>query len=94
MNGCSNCSKRRDTRKECPWGGTYHHKGEGGEHIGICNAYKQETNADRIRAMSDETLCSFLLGWQISTLEDAQNGILPDREGCKDWLHQPWEEDA
>jgi len=39
MNGCDNCSKRRDIQKECPWGGTYHYRGEHGEKIGICNAY-------------------------------------------------------
>ena len=31
MSGCNNCSKRRDITKECPWGGTYQHKGENGE---------------------------------------------------------------
>ncbi len=60
MNGCNNCAKRRDLEKECPWGGTYHHHGEHGEKIGICNAYKEETNADRIRAMTDKELAEFI----------------------------------
>lgn len=61
MKGCNNCAKRRDIKKECPWGGSYQHCGEHGEQIGICNAYRQETNADRIRAMSDEELAGYIL---------------------------------
>lgn len=61
MNRCNNCAKRRDVQKECPCGGTYHHRGEHGERIGTCNAYRKETNADRIRAMSDEELADQLV---------------------------------
>ena len=34
---CKNCIKRGKT---CPWDGSYQHKGENGEEIGICNAYE------------------------------------------------------
>lgn len=85
MNGCSNCSKHRDIRKECPWGGTYHHKAESGEHIGICNVYEHETNADHIRSLNDEELANLLCinGWRLWETSE-----------CLDWLRQPWEEDA
>lgn len=85
MNGCNNCSKRRDIRKECPWGGTYHHRGEDGEHIGICNAYKQETNADHIQAMSDEELAAYFATMFCHGYGQPQ---------LLSWLRQPWEGDA
>lgn len=97
MNICNNCSKRRDIRKECPWGGIYHHKGENGEHIGICNAYKQETKADHIQAMSDEELIRFQASL-IKTLGCPPNNpevCIDDCEKCWGiYLRQPWEGDA
>lgn len=89
MNGCNNCAKRRDIEKECPWGGTYHHHGESGEKIGICNAYKKETNADRIRAMSDEELAKNLIPMLIELCEDG----VPCNELVREWLQQPAGED-
>lgn len=54
--------------------------------------YKAKTNADRIRAMSDEELANFLTGF-------SNNGLWAteiEREVCyktiADWLHQPAEE--
>lgn len=93
--GCYNCAKRRDLRKECPWGGTYNHKGEYGEKIGICNAYKHETNADRIRAMSDEDLAHWIckkmgrcdpLMCPGAKLCKAEDGLA---NGLVKWLKQP-----
>lgn len=81
MNGCSNCSKRREIKLECPWGGTYHHKGENGEEIGICNAYRQETNADRIQAMSDEKMAKDLIPLIMEVCEDG----IPCDEYMLDW---------
>lgn len=52
----------------------------------------QPTNADRIRAMSDEELHCFLLGFQTSTISDYKRGIMPNAEKCLDFLRQPAEE--
>ena len=97
MNGCNNCSKRRDIEKECPWGGAYNHRGEHGEHIGICNAYRRETNADRIRAMSDEELAVFLAKVD-AALYRADLDVIAYRGAAVndnlDWLAQPTQEDG
>lgn len=37
--GCGNCAY--NSKKACPWGGTYNHKGDNGEEIGICNAWME-----------------------------------------------------
>lgn len=86
MNGCDNCSKRRDIQKECPWGGTYHYRGEHGEKIGICNAYQQESNADHIRSMTDKELAELIMlsdefDFDICRLCDYQNPTLNDDRG-------------
>ena len=47
-----------------------------------CNYFREMTNADRIRAMSDEELAEFLI-------DLADDGNLKIRE----WLQQPAEED-
>ena len=47
-----------------------------------CNYFREMTNADRIRAMSDEELAEFLI-------DLADDGNLRIRE----WLQQPAEED-
>lgn len=54
-----------------------------------CGAYKPPmTNADRIRAMSDEELGKFLYGYFWGRLP-----VLPNREEkLLDWLQQPAEE--
>ena len=46
------------------------------------------TNADHIRAMSDEELAEFLIG------VDVDNATLPFTNNWLDWLRQPWEEDV
>ena len=48
-----------------------------------CNYFREMTNADRIRAMSDEELAEFLI-------DLADDGNLRIRE----WLRQPAEEDG
>ena len=48
-----------------------------------CNYFREMTNADRIRSMSDEELAEFLI-------DLADDGNLRIRE----WLQQPAEEDA
>lgn len=35
---CKTCLHSK--KLTCPWEGTYHHKGEHGEKIGVCNAWK------------------------------------------------------
>lgn len=35
---CDTCAHNK--KQSCPWEGTYHHKGEHGEKIGVCNAWK------------------------------------------------------
>lgn len=94
MNGCNNCAKRRDIKLECPWGGSYQGKGPNGEKIGICNAYRRKTNADRIRAMSDEELAWELMVWRMETYAKS-NGIestYPDtQEKIYNWLLTPAE---
>ena len=73
-----------------------------------CWGYKQATNADRIRAMSDEELAELLITadfceeceycdkvWGCRYYEAHPDGVLND--GCKhaaiNWLGQPAEED-
>jgi len=35
---CENCGLNKTSK--CPWEGTYHHMGEHGEKIGVCNGWK------------------------------------------------------
>ena len=35
---CTTCM--RSGKPSCPWEGTYHHRGEHGEKIGVCNAWQ------------------------------------------------------
>ena len=69
-----------------------------------CNAYREPTNADRIRAMSDEELVVFLDGFSgrcLDCAEDAKNKscqIYKEGHYCRpqdimDWLQKPMEED-
>lgn len=48
----------------------------------LCGAYREQTNADRIRAMTDEELARFLIGVYIQDYWDHPNDI-------RDWLQQP-----
>ena len=54
-----------------------------------CGAYREPTNADRIRAMSDEELERFLGQYSLCT----RVGRCPDHGECHrcvlDWLKQP-----
>lgn len=49
-----------------------------------CNYFREMTNADRIRAMTDEELAKLLCctGWRMI-----------ERKECIEWLQQPAEED-
>ena len=35
---CATCAHSK--KASCPWEGTYHHRGEHGEKIGVCNAWQ------------------------------------------------------
>ena len=65
-----------------------------------CNAYREPTNADRIRAMSDEELVVFLDGFSGRCLDCAENAknkscpIYKEGRYCRprdimEWLQQP-----
>lgn len=55
-----------------------------------CGAYREPTNADRIRAMSDEALAAFLYDDGEAMCKDQR---VCSEYGCKDcildWLKQP-----
>ena len=50
----------------------------------FCGAFREPTNADRLRAMSDEELAKLLCctGWRMFEYKE-----------CLEWLKQPAEED-
>ena len=93
---CDNCTKYNDCSTGC--GLTW-----------PCGAYvpKATTNADRIRAMSDEELaeflthinptncqdCAFSHGWRCQPDRDDCSDFEKCEEGRKRWLQQPAEED-
>ena len=63
-----------------------------------CGSYRERTNADRIRAMSDEELAEFLneivVNHHIKIADECRRcplfGAKPcDTEGLMDWLQQP-----
>ncbi len=72
-----------------------------------CNAFRNPTNADRIRSMSDEELakflthinptncqdCAFSHGWRCQPDRDDYSDFEKCEEGRKRWLQQPAEED-
>jgi hypothetical protein len=41
VKSCDTCAD--NGKPSCPWEGSYHHKGEHGEKIGVCNAWKQSS---------------------------------------------------
>ena len=53
----------------------------------------QMTNADRIRAMTDEELLGFLMQVQDATINRFAKFELPNYNALADWLQQPAEED-
>ena len=76
----------------------------------LCKGFaprKPQTNADRIRAMSDEELvvflthinptnckdCAFSYGWRCQPDRDDYSDFEKCEEGRKRWLQQPAEED-
>ena len=52
------------------------------------------TNADRIRAMTDEELLGFLMQVQDATINRFAKFELPNYNALADWLQQPAEEEA
>lgn len=80
------CESSKQCSSECP-----HYDGSGG--------YYREapmTNADRIRAMSDEELAEFLWDFDlaaVSTVKMGEFGPHMFRYRLKEWLQQPAEED-
>ena len=53
--------------------------------------YEPDTNADRIRAMSDEELAEFLWGFEKEEIARATEYALEKRK-IAEWLKQPMEE--
>ena len=54
----------------------------------------QMTNADRIRAMTDEELLGFLMQVQDATINRFAKFELPNYNALADWLQQPAEGDG
>ena len=52
---------------------------------------KKQTNADRIRAMSDEELIGFLVQFQEETINRFARFEFPNYSATADWLQQPAE---
>ena len=52
---------------------------------------KPQTNADRIRAMSDEELIGFLVQFQEETINRFARFEFPNYSATADWLKQPAE---
>lgn len=52
---------------------------------------KPQTNADRIRAMSDEELIGFLVQFQEETINRFARFEFPNYSATADWLQQPEE---
>ena len=52
---------------------------------------KSQTNADRIRAMSDEELIGFLVQFQEETINRFARFEFPNYRATADWLQQPAE---
>ena len=59
-----------------------------------CWGYKQATNADRIRAMSDEELAEFIDKCEVAGYNDSSIARDKNNElmNALDWLQQPAEE--
>ena len=52
---------------------------------------KPQTNADRIRAMSDEELIGFLVQFQEETINRFARFEFPNYSATADWIQQPAE---
>lgn len=66
-----------------------------------CSEFELYTNADHIRAMSDEELAEFLCDFRACDMTDhpcdgcvAKPYCHEGHRGTIDWLSQPWEGDA
>lgn len=56
----------------------------------MCGAYREPTNADHIRSMTDEEMATDLLPLFEGLCEDG----IPSPEYMRFWLKQPYKEDA
>lgn len=64
---------------------------------GNCKGYIPMSNADRIRAMSDEELAWELMTWRLDAVarNHGVEGVYPDtQKEILKWLHQPAKEDT
>ena len=87
---CQHCINKRCARYGGPYGYTF------------CDSYiqdtpKEKTNADRIRAMSDEELAKFIPNWSYTDACKCGEHYVDCNNECEkcvaDWLQQPAEED-
>ena len=54
-----------------------------------CNYFREMTNADSIRAMTDEELLGFLMQVQDATINRFAKFELPNYNALADWLQHP-----
>lgn len=82
MSKCKTCKKYDDCRS-------------GSGLTWPCGAYvpAQTTNADRIRAMTDEELIGFLMKVQDAAINRFAKFELPNYNALADWLQMPAEDD-
>jgi hypothetical protein len=87
MNGltCKSCARLKECIKAGNDAGCEHNDNFEGEKY--CRTFKRNTNADRIRAMSDEELADMLASVYIQDYWEHPDEI-------QDWLKQPVREDA
>ena len=58
-----------------------------------CNYFREMTNADRIRATTDEELIGFLMKVQDAAINRFAKFELPNYNALADWLQMPAEDD-
>ena len=62
------------------------------EKVGICNDYKQETNYDKIKAMSIEEMGEFLSGAYFDGFNDRIKAKVEPYKYTVEWLNEPSEQ--
>ena len=62
------------------------------EKVGICNDYKQETNYDKIKAMSVEEMGEFLSGAYFDGFNDRIKAKVEPYKYTVEWLNEPSEQ--
>ena len=66
------------------------------EEVRDCNYFREMTNADRIRSMTDEELAEFLWNFNLADVSTGKMGEFGPhmfRYRLKEWLQMPAEED-